>query len=94
MNSELIISITKATYISDYILKITFSDGKHQDVDFYPFLNSSKHPENKKYLDKDIFKSFIVEDGELMWGDFDLLFPIWDLYNNHLFKNKEQEIAS
>jgi len=29
---------------------------------------------------------FQVVEGDLDWNDFDLTFPIWDLYQNQLMK--------
>jgi hypothetical protein len=34
----------------------------------------------KKYKDKDLFKKFNLEYGELQWNDYDLAFPVYDLY--------------
>jgi len=53
-------------------------------VDFEPFLRSSQHPDISKYLDLKRFRSFQCKNGELMWGDFDLIFPIADLYRNSI----------
>ena len=77
-----ILKIKSVKYLHDYKLQITFQDGTEKKVDFKNFLNSSTNPEIRAYLDQDKFKSFSIKDGELMWGDFDLLFPIQDLYDN------------
>ena len=29
-------------------------------------------------------KGYSLIDGELMWGDFDLIFPVMDLYHNSI----------
>lgn len=88
MNS---LSIVKANYFSDYKIELEFSDGKSQIVDFAPFLKSSRHSEIRKYLDLETFKKFQIVDGDLDWNDFDLTFPIWDLYQNKLVKNTDSE---
>ena len=74
------LKITRVKHICDFTLLITFSDGKTNEVDFEPFLKSSLHPEVKKYLDQKKFSNFSLKNGDLMWGDFDLIFPITDLY--------------
>lgn len=53
-------------------------------MDFGPFLKNSLHPEIRKFLNPKLFSRFTVENGELMWGDFDLIFPIMDLYENKI----------
>lgn len=71
--------ILSAFIVDNYVLKIVFSDGFIQAVDFEPFLKNSTNPQIKRYLDIDLFWSFEIKNGELMWGDYDLLFPIHQL---------------
>lgn len=78
------IKIDSAKYVEDYKLQLFFSDGNEQIVNFGPFLKSSYHPEIRKFLILKNFKQFSIKSGDLMWGDFDLLFPIMDLYQNNL----------
>ena len=84
MPSSKVIKIKKAEYLGECTLKLWFSDGKTQSVDFKPFLENSQHPDIQKYLSRKYFTKYSVEDGELMWGDFDLMFPIMDLYQNSI----------
>ena len=81
-----IIKLTSVTYLKEYKLNHIFADGFSQLVDFQPFLESSTHAEVKKYLNLKKFKNFNFENNELMWGDFDLIFPIIDLYENNLLR--------
>ena len=74
------LEIVSARYIDSYKLELTFNDGKINIVDFENFISSSGHPEIKKYQDKNLFKNFNLTHGELEWGDYDLVFPISDLY--------------
>ena len=75
-----LIEINSAVYIGDYAIRIFFNDGLFKLVDFKAFLESSSHPSIKKYLDETKFKQFIILDGNLNWNDYDLIFPIADLY--------------
>ena len=50
-------------------------------MDFGPFLRASAHPAVHRYLQPRRFKQFAVTDGLLQWNDFDLVFPIADLYS-------------
>jgi len=78
------ISIEKAKYLHDYTLKLTFNDGKEREVDFAGFLNGSQHPEIIKYLQLENFKQFHLNYGDLEWNDFELSFPIDDLYQGKI----------
>ncbi len=75
-----VIEINSAVYIGDYSIRIIFNDGVCKLVDFKLFLESSSHPSIKKYLDETKFQQFIIIDGNLNWYDYDLIFPIADLY--------------
>ena len=78
------LKIDSAKYLSDYAIRIKFSDGNEKLVDFKPFLSKSLHPSIKKYLDENKFSNFSLTDGNLNWNDFDLIFPISDLYNGKI----------
>jgi hypothetical protein len=78
------LKIDSAKYLSDYAIRIRFSDGKERLVDFKPFLSKSLHPSIKKYLDENKFSNFALIDGNLNWNDYDLIFPLSDLYNGHI----------
>ncbi len=78
------IRIDSAKYLSDYAIRIKFSDGNEKLVDFKPFLSKSLHPSIKKYLDENKFSNFSLTDGNLNWNDYDLIFPISDLYNGKI----------
>lgn len=82
MNTEeLVIDIVNAKPVGDYRLELSFSDGTARIVDFSSFLGRSSHPDIRKYLNKELFSRFTIENGDLMWGDYDLCFPIADLYD-------------
>ena len=78
------LKIDYAKYLSDYAIRIRFSDGKEKLVDFKPFLSKSLHPSIKKYLDENMFSNFSLTDGNLNWNDYDLIFPISDLYTGQI----------
>lgn len=78
------LKIDSAKYLSDYVIRIKFSDGNERIVDFKPFLSKSLHPSIKKYLDENMFSNFSLTDGNLNWNDYDLIFPISDLYKGQI----------
>lgn len=85
-NKSSVIQILNVKYVEGYKLWLEFSDGKTQTVDFEPFLSKALHPEIQKYLKPRNFMKYKLENGELMWGDYDLIFPIIDLYENRIDK--------
>lgn len=76
--------IVHAGWLGDYRLRLEFDDGVVQNLDFLPFLQRSHHPAIRAYLEPALFQSFRLEHGELVWGDYDLCFPIIDLYRNRI----------
>jgi hypothetical protein len=79
-----VIDVQSAEYIQDYKLRLVFSDSKERIIDFGPFLRGSLNPMIQKYLDLDDFKNFTVEYGDLYWNDYDLCFPVADLYEGQI----------
>ena len=78
------INVVEAVYESLYKIKITFDDNTVKIVNFEPFLSNSNHPSIAKYLDVNLFKHFKIVDGNLNWNDYDLIFPVWDLYTGEI----------
>lgn len=89
-----LISVTAAENLGECCLRITFSDGVVQDVDFRSFLQHSNHPEIRAFLDLQKFGAFTVKDGDLVWGDFELCFPVMDLYQNNLDHKPTLSVAA
>ena len=80
----LVISIINADYIGDYKINFTFSDGVERIIDFSDFLNKARNPMTKKYLDKNLFKRFSINYGDIIWNDYEMCFPIWDLHEGRI----------
>ncbi|MHB0926451.1 MAG: DUF2442 domain-containing protein [Gallionellaceae bacterium] len=89
-----IINIKAVEQVGDYALHLSFEDGTAQTVDFKPFLSLSRHPDIRAYLEPSRFAAFRIEHGELVWGDYDLCFPIADLYQNRLVPDSTLEKAA
>jgi hypothetical protein len=81
---EKYISIKEARYIDEYKIYIKFNDGKESTLDFENFILSSQHPAIKKYQNKNLFKKFNLQYGDIEWNDYDLAFPIYDLYQGKI----------
>ena len=79
-----VIAITKAEYKGNFMIELQFSDDSMKVVDFKSFLEESKNPMTKKYLVESNFKKFRLAYGDQLWGDYEMCFPIWDLYTGKI----------
>jgi hypothetical protein len=77
-----IINISNAEHVGGYCLRLHFDDGSEQIVDFGPFLREAQHPDVRVFLGEEKFLTYRVEHGNLIWGDYDLCFPVADLHAN------------
>ena len=76
------INIQKAQYLDGYKIALKFNDGKKNTINFKDFITKSQHPDIQKYKDINTFKNFNLQYGEIEWNDYELAFPIDDLYQN------------
>ena len=81
---EQITDVKKVRYSGEYVLRILFSDGFEQTVDFKPFLKKSSHPMIRKYLKEANFRNFKIRHGNINWNDYKLIFPVDDLYKGKI----------
>jgi len=78
------LEIVGAEYATGYQIHLSFNDGTHRVMDFEPFLKKAQNPMISKYRRLKEFKSFHISNGDLMWGDFEMIFPIEDLYQGKI----------
>ena len=78
------LEITAAKYVSGYKIRLTFNDGTARVMDFEPFLRKAGNPDITKYRQLRHFKKFHLHYGDLMWGDFEMIFPIADLHRGEI----------
>ena len=76
----MIVSIQKANYLGGYKINFLFSDGIEKTIDFGHFLENARSPMTKKYLDKKLFQSYSIEYGDIIWNEYEMCFPVWDLH--------------
>jgi len=74
------ISIIKADYLGEYKIRLSFSDGVEKAIDFSNFLTNARNPMSRKYLDEEEFKNYSIVYGDIIWNDYEMCFPIWDLH--------------
>ena len=80
-----IVSITKAEYVDGLKLKLVFNDHTSRVVDFETFFERHPHPQYDKYRNAALFRRFKIVMGNVIWGkDWDLVFPVYDLYKGKI----------
>ncbi|MCU1265144.1 MAG: hypothetical protein JWM21_1462 [Acidobacteria bacterium] len=79
-----VLEIIRVQHLVQYELKLEFNDGTERIVDFQPFLENSKNPLIRLYLDPERFANFRLDYGDLVWDDYGLCFPIADLYEGRV----------
>lgn len=80
----MVISITSAEYVQNYKIKLSFSDGIERTIDFSEFLKNAKNPMTIKYRNEQLFKNFTIEYGDIIWNDYEMCFPVWDLHEGKI----------
>ncbi len=85
------LSISAVEYLGDYRLSLHFSDGHQQTINFYSFIVNSHHPDIQKYQEIEKFKQYFIIYGDLQWGDYEMCFPIEDLYFNKNIESRGSE---
>lgn len=80
----IILNIEEVNYIKLYVLELHFNDGSVISIDFAPFLLKQQNPSLVKYKTIKNFKSYTLKNGDLVWGDYEMCFPIWDLHQGKI----------
>ena len=80
----MVISIENAQYLGEYKIMFSFSDGTEKSIDFSTFLQNARNPMTRKYLDKKLFQKYAIQYGDIIWNDYEMCFPIWDLYEGNI----------
>ena len=81
-----IVKIINANYLEDYRILLVFNDNKSVEIDFAELLKTTPYRNEKKFLEKELFKQFRVELGDLIWNDYDMCFQAKNLYHGILRK--------
>jgi hypothetical protein len=84
LKEGIVVNVVRAECLGRHRLKITFSDGHVSIVDFGPFLRSSLNPETRRFIHVELFNNFDVIHGNLVWGDYEMCFPVDDIYEGHI----------
>jgi hypothetical protein len=79
-----VLEIEQAEYSDGYKIRLQFNDGTSSVVDFANFLSNAKNPMMTQFRRKKLFQNFRIEYGDLMWGDYEMCFPVADLYDGKI----------
>ncbi|WP_022943867.1 DUF2442 domain-containing protein [Pseudoalteromonas ruthenica] len=82
------LSVVNTRHLTGHILEIIFNDGHRSVVDFATFIFSVGHPDYEPYKNVDKFLTFEIEDGNLNWDDYTMIFPVEDLYSNRIVRGR------
>jgi len=53
-------------------------------AEYEDFLNSARNPMTRKNLKKELFKNFSISYGDIVWNDYEMCFPVWNLHEGKL----------
>lgn len=80
----MVIEIISAKHLGEYQIELEFSDKTKRVIDFKTFIENALNPMTSQFKDKKKFTSFEIIYGDLVWGDFEMCFPIWDLHEGRI----------
>jgi len=77
--------IVDAKSLGNLTIELHFNDNTQQRINVGEFIQHHPHPQYDKYLDEAEFQKFMLDDGNVVWGeDWDLVFPIEQLHNGKI----------
>ena len=87
------LSIIKAYYLGNLTLSLTFSNGVQKRLNFSPLFRKHLKGYYKQFLQPPFFKTFIVANGNVSWGENeDVIFPVSFLYNQQKALTEKDEV--
>lgn len=75
------LKISRAEVVGPLQVRLWFTDDTRQTVNIGDFIRAHPHPQYNRYLDPDLFNTFQLVNGNIVWGeDWDLIFPVEQLH--------------
>jgi hypothetical protein len=84
LKTGITVQVVAVKVLGGYRLSLTFSDGHVSTIDFGPFLRASQNPETRRFLSIRRFRAFALLHGSIVWGDYEMCFPVEDLYKGRI----------
>ena len=72
--------ITKAKYLYEYLIEVTFDDGIIKVIDLESFFKNHNWALVRKFIPLELFKQFYIDCGTLMWGDNECSIDQFEIY--------------
>ncbi|MEO7530275.1 MAG: hypothetical protein ABIS69_02655 [Sediminibacterium sp.] len=86
------LAVVKAVYLKGFEVLLYFNNGEQRIVNFLPFF-SKLSGAYVKYSQLKFFRKFLVENGNIFWGENeDVIFPVSTLYSGNFSKKPKEEI--
>lgn len=63
------IFIVSAEGAGNLCVRLMFNDGHQSVIDIGEFIRRHPHPQYNKHLNQDLFSTFVVDDGNVVWGE-------------------------
>ena len=76
--------IVSASYLKAYKIQILFTNHQKKIIDFQSFLENSNNPVFKKYLDLNCFRNFKFKHGDIIWNNYEMVFPVKTWYKQFM----------
>ena len=78
------VAVADARDFAGHRIRLTFNDETVRVVDFGRFLAKAQNPDITDFRAIRKFKNFTVNDGNIVWGDYQMIIPVADLYRGEL----------
>ena len=76
------LTIHRVEHPGGLVLRFHFSDGHRNEVNLEPWIKVLPTEEERAYLKPTRFKQYRIHLGHaIMWGDYDIIFPLVALYH-------------
>ena len=76
------LTIERVEHAGGHVLRFRFSDGHRNEVDFTSWIEGLPTEEERAYLEPKRFKKYRIHLGHaIMWGDYDIMFPLVAVYH-------------
>lgn len=87
------VKIVKAYFLGGYKILLNFSDGRQRIINFLPIFKKYVKGYYSKYFLSENFKRFIVENGNIYWGENEeVIFTVSFLLNSRYGITQKEEV--
>lgn len=77
--------VTSIEQLGSHTLKLLFNDGHVSVINFLPYITNHKNEMVTDYIDSTLFNGYKLDNGNVNWNDYDMIFSVNDLYDGKIF---------